>query len=85
MQAQHNDLPPASTVATLPMDRSVTSFPRYFQTSYNRCPVEESDLFNITCLGEILVPIPSFNQLNQSLNKGVFQYDKPSAVMRHFN
>ncbi len=30
---------------------------------------EKSVLYNITCLGEILVPLPAFNLLNQSLKK----------------
>ncbi len=34
-------------------------------------PVEESVLYNITCMGEILVLLfPPFNLLNQSLKKG---------------
>ncbi len=41
-------------------------------------------LYNITCLGEILVPFPTFNLFNQSLKKGVFQYDKPSAITCHY-
>ncbi len=31
---------------------------------------EKNILYNITCLGEILVPLPAFNLLNQSLKKG---------------
>ncbi len=31
---------------------------------------EKSALYNITCLGEILVPFPTFNLFNQSLKKG---------------
>ncbi len=45
---------------------------------------EKSVLYNITCLGETLVPLPTFNLLNQSLKKwggGVFQYDKPSRAI----
>ncbi len=37
-----------------------------FRMLHNYCPVEESSvLLNITCLGEILVPLPPFNLLNQ--------------------
>ncbi len=33
---------------------------------------EKSALYNITCLGESLVPFPTFNLFNQSLKKGCF-------------
>ncbi len=45
---------------------------------------EKSVLYNITCLGKILLPLPTFNLLNQSLKKGEIQYDKPSAITCHY-